>query len=592
MSDVIKELTAKIAVEMDKASIAKTEKDLARIKHRIAGLDALKEREQNLLDWAARQRDLYSRAAAAAERGQARIREAEEKTKLHREKLKESASGFASRLGIGEAVEGGAGMFGAAKTLAQGPLGVAAAGAAVLTSLAVVGEKVAKEAGEIKRSASKLGMDTNIFQEVAAGAKDSGVPLETMSALVGRLNRQLWEAGKGAKGSVKAFEDVGIKTKDAAGKIRPVQAVLMDIADKFAALPEGPERGALAMKLFGKSGLEAVPWLGKGSARLKEFADDAKKFGTIIDKETIKLATEYKDAKRDIGEALEGLEVQIGSTVLPALTYIAKGFQHWLEKMQPVMKAGLREFLGTVGAGLHLIEIALTPVTMGLDALSKTLAALNATAGGRMPLWASSIIDGVKAILNPLKETWEIIEDLQFYWAGKGSALGMSIATARGKGKEYVQGIEAGKTFDLLGNVIQPGGGPQGARGSPEGFAATGKGAAGRTMAGTSFALGLQADREGRYGEALLNYAGAAVQLPTMVPEMIGRGYAGLFGAGPKPPGAMAEVPSYTPVADNPMGLPRFAPLTGAVEVKVKVSADEGLAATADSTNRAVIASQ
>src|SRR3546814_2755066 len=55
----------------------------------------------------------------------------------------------------------------------------------------------------------------------------------------------------GAEGS-KALQALGVAATDAHGQIRPTEQVLLDLAEKFADMPDGADKAALAIKLFGR----------------------------------------------------------------------------------------------------------------------------------------------------------------------------------------------------------------------------------------------------------------------------------------------------------------------------------------------------
>ena len=59
------------------------------------------------------------------------------------------------------------------------------------------------------------------------------------------------------------------KTKTA--RLRTSDQLLSDIADRFQDLPNGPEKAAVAMDIFGRSGQKMITLLNGGSEALDEF---------------------------------------------------------------------------------------------------------------------------------------------------------------------------------------------------------------------------------------------------------------------------------------------------------------------------------
>ena len=52
---------------------------------------------------------------------------------------------------------------------------------------------------------------------------------------------------------------IGVAVEDANGNFKPMNDLLEEVAGKFAAMPDGIEKNALAIKLFGKAGPDVPP---------------------------------------------------------------------------------------------------------------------------------------------------------------------------------------------------------------------------------------------------------------------------------------------------------------------------------------------
>lgn len=71
--------------------------------------------------------------------------------------------------------------------------------------------------------------------------------------------------------------------------------MLGDVAELFSLLPDGANKTALAVKLFGRSGAELIPLLNQGKEGLAEFDKLASDLGLTLDKETGKAAEDFND---------------------------------------------------------------------------------------------------------------------------------------------------------------------------------------------------------------------------------------------------------------------------------------------------------
>jgi hypothetical protein len=501
------------------------------------------------------------------------------------EKIQEATSELLGKAGLGEASELVERFGDKLASVRMGATGFAAGIGFVAAGLALVGNETAKHAVEMDNSALRANMNLVAFQELLHGAEATGTGTETVNSALGKLGRSMYEVGLGNAEATKSFRSLGIEVKGANGKLRPTQDVLYDLADKMKAMPEGAERGALAMKVLGRGGLDAVPWLSRGSEALKHFAKGAHEAGVIVSRDTVKMAREYGLAKHEIAETLEGFGLRIGTAVLPRLLETSRGFEHLLEKIRPFVMSGIDIFTMHVGEAFNLMKMSLWPVTTAFDAFVGIMKGLQGIGSG----WGGGIVEGIKAIMNPLQKVWDLIQDLQFYWAGKGSTLGFSIASARGKGREYVEGIKAGKSFDKMGDVVEQPNSLPAAPGSAGAFADTAKSRFGETAVGRSAGLAAAAERRGDWGESIAHSFGLIAMLPTVIPEAIVRGLSSLPG---RFGGASAfgnpefdwRNPENGPQVSREPRIPGYAPagswerpVNVAGEVKIRVEAGEGL---------------
>lgn len=225
----------------------------------------------------------------------------------------------------------GAGVTGASTGLEK----LRAAAGAVNGALAALGAtaifsgivsqigQVVDEMDDAYKAAQKVGLSVESFTALKYAAELSGVPVEQLVSSIGRLNRSLFEAaGNGESPQAKALAALGVSATDASGKIRAADVVLSELADRFAALPDGPEKAALAMELFGKSGADLIPLLNSGKEGIRALTDEAKKLGVVMSTESAKAAEELNDNLERLAKSWKGLKIEAASGLLPVLSEI------------------------------------------------------------------------------------------------------------------------------------------------------------------------------------------------------------------------------------------------------------------------------
>lgn len=120
-------------------------------------------------------------------------------------------------------------------------------------------------ADEARKLAQAAGVTTEAFTGLQWAASQSGVSTNDLSTAFARLNRTAVQAANGGKSQAELFQRLGVSVTDAAGAVRSGDQLLVDLAARFAELPDGAEKSAMAIELFGRSGARLIPLLNSGA---------------------------------------------------------------------------------------------------------------------------------------------------------------------------------------------------------------------------------------------------------------------------------------------------------------------------------------
>lgn len=172
---------------------------------------------------------------------------------------------------------------------------------------------------EMGKAAQKVGLTTESLSKLKYAADLSDVAFEGLQTGVRKLSSNLVTAAQGGKDAKEAFALAGIQIRDTAGNLKASDVVLAEIADRFASMPDGVTKTALAVKLFGKSGADLIPLLNSGSDGLRDMGDEAERFGLVIDQKAAKAAENFNDNVTRLGSAIEGLKITASGPVIGAL---------------------------------------------------------------------------------------------------------------------------------------------------------------------------------------------------------------------------------------------------------------------------------
>ena len=153
----------------------------------------------------------------------------------------------------------------------------------------------------------KLGVAAEDLSRFQYAAQLSGSSGEGLATSLGFLNRSIDAASDRASEQADSFERLGISIADVGGKAKDTPTVLLDIAESFSRMKDGPAKTAIAMKLLGKSGAELIPLLNQGRAGLKQVTDEADRLGVTISTKTARAAGNFNDNLDRMKGAMTGV---------------------------------------------------------------------------------------------------------------------------------------------------------------------------------------------------------------------------------------------------------------------------------------------
>jgi len=142
----------------------------------------------------------------------------------------------------------------------------------------------------------QLGVTTKFLQGAQFAAVQSGVKLEQLETGFSKFSQKMGEAANGAKDMVEALNALGVKNLDVAGKLRPTEALMQDVAEAILKIDEPAKRAAAAVDFFGKAGTRMLPMLADIAAGADTMAQKAAAAGAMIDDKTIKALDKLADS--------------------------------------------------------------------------------------------------------------------------------------------------------------------------------------------------------------------------------------------------------------------------------------------------------
>lgn len=233
--------------------------------------------------------------------------------------------------------------------------GTALAGAGLVVSGVMTGmTKIAADYGDaINKAHVQTGISTEELSRLKFVAEQTETSFEGLSTGLKFLAKNAVEAANNSKGpAAQGFKELGVSVRDASGHVRPMNDLLLDAADKFSKMEDGPEKAALAMKIFGKSGMDLIPVLNLGREGIIAMGDKAESLGLVLSKKAAKAGDDFNDSIAGVQAASLGLSNAIGQSLMPSLTSAAEFMTSGIAKVTAF--AAEHETLTKVVFGLAL----------------------------------------------------------------------------------------------------------------------------------------------------------------------------------------------------------------------------------------------
>jgi lambda family phage tail tape measure protein len=286
------------------------------------------------------------------------------------------------------------GVTGAMRGLTGASAGLSGALGALAPLLSVAGlaslvKGTLDAADNMNDLAQSTGVSVEALSRFNKAAAVSGTNLEGVSKGLVKLNKAMVDAATGGKESAATFQALGVNVKNADGSLKSADRVMLEVANRFKAMPDGAAKTALALRLFGKSGAELVPLLNMG--------------GDAIDKMSTKMTTafaqkadEYSDKLAVLGGKVRALGMDLTIALLPALdqitdalTVVVSGFNSLPDPLKAAAVGAATLALawgplsGVIKGGIGLVAT----LANGMEILRYQ----TALAGGVVPLLTGSL---------------------------------------------------------------------------------------------------------------------------------------------------------------------------------------------------------
>jgi uncharacterized protein YjeT (DUF2065 family) len=183
---------------------------------------------------------------------------------------------------------------------------------------------------EAGKMAQRIGMSVESLQALQYAASQSDVAVDSLQYGLQRLAFNLSLTGERGKFADEALRKIGMTQAGVQAQLKSghgLDDVLGEMADKFKSMPDGAEKAAIAMQLFGRTaGPEMIPLLDKGREGLAQLKEEAEDLGATMGEEDVEQVNELEKAQKRLHARWEGLKFQLITAVIPAIHALVDAF--------------------------------------------------------------------------------------------------------------------------------------------------------------------------------------------------------------------------------------------------------------------------
>lgn len=299
-------------------------------------------------------------------------------------------------------------------------------------------------ADEARKSAQATGLAVKQYTALQYAAKLAGVGTGELDSGLSRFNRTIDEAANGGKAQVEAFDRIGVSVLDAGGKLKSNQQIFAEVATRFQEMPDGVQKSALAMELFGRSGTKLIPLLNGGAAGLEELRKEAEALGLVIGEDQAAAAEVFNDNLTRLGDVSTGAGNKISADMLPALVELT-------DLLVEVNKEGeaTTVIADVVGGGLKALGTIVLLVANAFGSLGRFIGAAAAAASAAANGEFSQAVDIMRSVGEEnSREQGVMLERIKNLWSGAGEAVANS-AVEQKKQQDIMKGDLQRSTDDM-----------------------------------------------------------------------------------------------------------------------------------------------
>ncbi|MBN2559921.1 MAG: phage tail tape measure protein [Phycisphaerae bacterium] len=270
-------------------------------------------------------------------------------------------------------------------------------GAAILAPMAGAAKAFSSMGDQVAKMAKRTGLSVETLSELRFVASQTGTEFESLEMGFRRMQRSIYDAGRGMSTTVDALADLGLTFKDLDG-LSPEEQFKM-LGEAIGRVDDHTKKAAIAMTLFGRTGTNLLPMFAQGARGIEELQQQARDLGLTMSAEDAQAAEDFTDALDRLWKVVKMGVFRVGAALAPALetfvdrvTDIVVKTGAWIDRNRQLVVTVAKVAAGILAGGVAMVV------------LGTIISGLGCILGGLMTALTTvnSVFTGVQAVLAAL----------------------------------------------------------------------------------------------------------------------------------------------------------------------------------------------
>lgn len=291
------------------------------------------------------------------------------------------------------------------------------AGATAITGAFIkMVDSTVKQGEELDKLRKITGVSTVELSKLKYAAEQEHTSIESITTGFRKLSNAMYSAIQGNKVAIDTFKEIGVQIQNSDGSMRSQVEVLKDVATAFQKIDDEASKSAIAQDLFGRSGMDLIPFLNMGRVGIEELGNEAEKLGVVMSDNTATRLETFGDSITTLKTAINGIVISVVTEFLPMLEDIVSKVKNnilegdnWKRSLTLLITFAIEGFnilatsISVVGKALGSLGYFLVNVFNIFSTIGQTKVAVNGL--------KEDVIKGLQEMSTQAIDSWNKIKD-------------------------------------------------------------------------------------------------------------------------------------------------------------------------------------